>query len=106
MRGGPACGDSAGGLGDPGEQVFERGEFGLGELTDQLGVEFGDVGVPLATGAPTGIDRLITFGGGIPITTDGHLIGGIGVSGGHWTDDMKIAEAGLTALHQVPSQAG
>jgi hypothetical protein len=28
----------------------------------------------------------------------------IGLSGGHWTDDLKIAEAGLTALHQVPTQ--
>lgn len=50
---------------------------------------------PLASGAPAQIDRLISFGGGLPITVDGELIGGIGVSGGHWSDDMRIAEAGL-----------
>lgn len=55
---------------------------------------------PLAMGAPAQINRLITFGGGIPITIDGHLVGGIGVSGGHWTHDMKIAQAGLAALDQ------
>jgi uncharacterized protein GlcG (DUF336 family) len=54
---------------------------------------------PLATGAPTQIDRLVTFGGGIPITIDGQLVGGIGVAGGHWSDDMKIAQAGLSALN-------
>jgi uncharacterized protein GlcG (DUF336 family) len=54
----------------------------------------------LATGAPTQIDRLVTFGGGIPITIDGELVGGIGLAGGHWSDDMKIAQAGLAALNQ------
>jgi uncharacterized protein GlcG (DUF336 family) len=53
---------------------------------------------PLATGAPAQIQRLISFGGGIPIVIDGHLVGGVGVAGGHWSDDKKIAEAGLTAL--------
>ncbi|MGV9801249.1 GlcG/HbpS family heme-binding protein [Mycobacterium sp. NPDC003449] len=39
--------------------------------------------------------RLIVFGGGYPITVDGHLIGGIGVSGGHYSEDMEVAEAAL-----------
>ena len=43
-------------------------------------------------------DRLIVFGGGYPITTDVGTIGGIGVSGGHYTDDMEVAKAGLAAL--------
>jgi uncharacterized protein GlcG (DUF336 family) len=43
-------------------------------------------------------DRLIVFGGGFPIKTDQGIIGGLGVSGGHWTDDMVVAEAGLAAL--------
>jgi uncharacterized protein GlcG (DUF336 family) len=44
-------------------------------------------------------DRLIVFGGGYPITTDaGIIIGGIGVSGGHYTHDMEVAQAGLAAL--------
>lgn len=41
------------------------------------------------------IDRLIIFGGGYPITLDGEVIGGIGVSGGHYTQDMQVATAAL-----------
>ncbi|WP_019874082.1 GlcG/HbpS family heme-binding protein [Sporichthya polymorpha] len=52
---------------------------------------------PLATGIPT-VRRLVVFGGGYPIVIDGEMVGGIGVSGGHYTDDMKVAEAGLAAL--------
>jgi len=43
-------------------------------------------------------DRLIVFGGGFPLKTDAGLIGGLGVSGGHWSEDMEIAQAGLAAL--------
>ena len=53
---------------------------------------------PLALGAPTGIDRLVVFGGGYPIVVDDALVGAIGVSGGHYSEDMQVAEAGLGAL--------
>ncbi|MEZ0366844.1 heme-binding protein [Mycobacterium sp. pUA109] len=53
---------------------------------------------PLAQGAPAGMDRLITFGGGVPINVDGQVVGGIGVSGGHWSQDHQIAQAGLQAI--------
>jgi uncharacterized protein GlcG (DUF336 family) len=49
-------------------------------------------------GAPTGIRRLIVFGGGLPIVVDGPVVGGIGVSGGPWSDDIKIAKAALATL--------
>jgi uncharacterized protein GlcG (DUF336 family) len=52
---------------------------------------------PLALGAPTGIDRLVIFGGGFPIEVNGAIVGAIGVSGGHYSEDMEVAEAGLTA---------
>jgi uncharacterized protein GlcG (DUF336 family) len=42
--------------------------------------------------------RLVVFGGGYPIKIDGQLVGGIGVSGGHWKEDMQCAEAALAAL--------
>lgn len=42
--------------------------------------------------------RLVVFGGGYPIQLDGQTIGGIGVSGGHYHQDMQVAEAGLAAL--------
>jgi uncharacterized protein GlcG (DUF336 family) len=53
---------------------------------------------PLALGAPSGIDRLVIFGGGYPITIGGKIVAGIGVSGGHYTQDMEVAEAGLSAV--------
>ncbi|RYY27664.1 MAG: heme-binding protein [Sphingomonadales bacterium] len=42
--------------------------------------------------------RLVVFGGGYPVTEDGQVIGGIGVSGGHYEQDMQVAEAALAAL--------
>ncbi len=53
---------------------------------------------PLATGAPTGISRLISFAGGLPIVVGGTVVGAIGVSGGHWSQDQSIAEAGVDAI--------
>lgn len=43
-------------------------------------------------------ERLVIFGGGYPLQREGMLIGGIGVSGGHYTQDMEIAKAGIAAL--------
>src|SRR5579871_1340941 len=42
--------------------------------------------------------RLVVFGGGYPLSVGGQIIGGIGVSGGHYEQDMKVAEAGVAAL--------
>jgi uncharacterized protein GlcG (DUF336 family) len=53
---------------------------------------------PLAAGAAPGIDRLVIFGGGYPITVDGVVVGAIGVSGGHYSQDQEVAEAGLAAI--------
>ena len=43
--------------------------------------------------------RLVTFGGGYPIMENGQLIGAIGVSGGHYSDDMEVARAALDAIN-------
>jgi uncharacterized protein GlcG (DUF336 family) len=53
---------------------------------------------PLADGAVGGIKRLVIFGGGYPITVADAIVGAIGVSGGHYTQDQEVAEAGLAAL--------
>ncbi|MGH3321205.1 MAG: GlcG/HbpS family heme-binding protein [Streptosporangiaceae bacterium] len=53
---------------------------------------------PLASGAPAEVDRIVTFGGGYPITVGDAIVGAIGVSGGHYTQDMQVARAGLEAL--------
>ena len=42
--------------------------------------------------------RLVVFGGGYPISINGRVVGGIGVSGGHYTEDMQVAEAAIKAL--------
>jgi uncharacterized protein GlcG (DUF336 family) len=52
---------------------------------------------PLAAGAVGGIDRLVIFGGGYPIKVGDRIVGAIGVSGGHYTQDMEVAQAGLAA---------
>ena len=49
---------------------------------------------PLLVGIPK-VPSLIVFGGGCPIRLNGEVIGGIGVSGGHYSQDMKCAEAAL-----------
>ena len=53
---------------------------------------------PLAKGAVGGIDRLVIFGGGFPIKIDDAVVGAIGVSGGHYTQDMEVAQGGLAVL--------
>jgi uncharacterized protein GlcG (DUF336 family) len=53
---------------------------------------------PLAMGAAPGIERLIVFGGGYPIKIGDTVVGGIGVSGGHYSQDMQVAQAGLSAV--------
>ena len=42
--------------------------------------------------------RLVVFGGGFPIKQDGSIIGAIGLSGGHYTQDMECARAALDAI--------
>jgi uncharacterized protein GlcG (DUF336 family) len=43
-------------------------------------------------------DRLVIFGGGVPLVSEGRMIGGIGVSGGSSEQDVRIAEAGAAAV--------
>jgi uncharacterized protein GlcG (DUF336 family) len=41
---------------------------------------------------------LVTFGGGVPITVGGEVVGGIGVAGGTVDQDHEVAAAGAAAL--------
>ncbi len=43
-------------------------------------------------------DRLVIFGGGLPLIKDGKVIGAIGVSGGSEEQDQLCATAGLEQL--------
>lgn len=51
---------------------------------------------PLAAGF-VHTPRLVVFGGGYPVTVDGAVVGAIGVSGGHYSQDMQVAQAALAA---------
>ena len=42
--------------------------------------------------------RLLPWGGGLPILNHGNVVGGIGVSGAQELEDIACAEAGLRAL--------
>ena len=70
---------------------------GFGMSTD-MWHEFVKDDAPLAMGAPAGIDRLVVFGGGYPIKIGDAIVGAIGVSGGHYSQDMEVAQAGLAAV--------
>lgn len=42
--------------------------------------------------------RLVILAGGVPIVEDGHIIGGVGVSGASEEEDTACARAGLRAV--------
>ncbi|PAE40807.1 GlcG/HbpS family heme-binding protein [Bacillus sp. 7884-1] len=48
--------------------------------------------------------RLVIFGGGYPIKINNELIGGIGVSGGHYSHDMQVCQAALVVLKAFESE--
>jgi uncharacterized protein GlcG (DUF336 family) len=77
------------------DKAYTAAGFGLS--TDQWH-EFIKNDPPLAAGAASGIDRLVIFGGGYPLKVADRVVGGIGVSGGHYSQDMEVARAGLAIL--------
>jgi len=52
------------------------------------------LGLALAAGA----ERWTAMEGGVPIIVDGECIGGIGVSGGDWETDLRIAQAAVESI--------
>lgn len=57
----------------------------------------------LLHGVPAAIDRVVIFGGGVPIKVDGFLVGAVGVGGGTHEQDRQIAEAGVRVLEGAPA---
>lgn len=55
-------------------------------------------GQPLFGINTTNDGRIVIFGGGIPLSRDGEVVGAIGVSGGTPDQDHEVAEAGLAAF--------
>lgn len=52
---------------------------------------------PLKTGMPVR-PRNVVFAGGLPLTVDGQIVGGVGVSGGSAEQDTECAAAGMNAV--------
>lgn len=47
---------------------------------------------------------LVVFGGGLPLyDVNGHLLGGVGVSGGTVAQDIDVVTAGVAALQPNPA---
>lgn len=65
--------------------------------TDKVG-ELAKEDGPLFSLQTTNDGRFVAFGGGFPITVDGALMGGVGVSGGSAEEDMEIAKAALAII--------
>jgi uncharacterized protein GlcG (DUF336 family) len=57
-----------------------------------------DVAHALGLALAAGAERWTAMEGGFPIIADGECIGGIGVSGGDWATDERIARAAVEAI--------
>jgi len=52
------------------------------------------IGLALAAGP----ERWTAMEGGVPVLIDGQCIGGVGVSGGDWETDLRIAKAAVESI--------
>jgi uncharacterized protein GlcG (DUF336 family) len=57
-----------------------------------------DVTHALGLALAAGPERWTAMEGGCPILVDGECIGGVGVAGGDWVTDERIAQAAVTAI--------
>ena len=78
------------------DKAFTAVAMGFGVPTNELFNIVKD-DLPLAATVPTR-GRLLFLGGGIPIKHDGTVIGAVGVAGGHYAQDMQVAEAAIAAV--------
>ena len=75
---------------------------GIQKGTDALG-EVNQPGMP-AHGISSALGgRMVAVAGGLPITSDGSVIGGIGVSSGSPAQDLEVAQAGAAAFENMPT---
>jgi glc operon protein GlcG len=52
------------------------------------------IGLALAAGP----ERWTAMEGGVPVMVDGQCLGGVGVSGGDWETDLRIAKASVESI--------
>ena len=58
-------------------------------------------GQPLFGIHATNHERIVIFGGGVPVQSDGEIIGGFGASGGTVEQDEQVAQAALAGLWET-----
>ncbi|WP_047866687.1 GlcG/HbpS family heme-binding protein [Rubrobacter aplysinae] len=77
------------------DKAFTAAALGVstGELADMA-----QPGQPLFGINTTNGGRIVIFGGGIPLTRDGNVVGAVGVSGGTVDQDTEVAEAGVAVF--------
>jgi uncharacterized protein GlcG (DUF336 family) len=76
------------------DKAFTAASYGM---PTHVWYEFIKDDPPLLHGI-THTPRLIIFGGGFPIVLEGEVVGAIGISGGHYKQDMECARAALAAI--------
>jgi len=57
-----------------------------------------DLAHALGLALAAGPERWTAMEGGVPILVDGQCLGGVGVSGGDWETDLRIAKASVEAI--------
>jgi uncharacterized protein GlcG (DUF336 family) len=70
---------------------------GIQKGTDALGV-VSQPGMPAHGISSTLGGRMVTVAGGLPVFSDGQVVGGIGVSSGSPAQDHEVAQAGVAAF--------
>ncbi len=76
------------------DKAFTSASYGL---ATHVWFDFIKDDPPLLPGI-THTPRLVVFGGGYPIVLEGEVVGAIGISGGHYKQDMECAKAALQAI--------
>jgi uncharacterized protein GlcG (DUF336 family) len=71
----------------------KRPTSAMGAVGQELDVMHA-IGLALAAGP----ERWTAMEGGVQILTDGQCIGGVGVSGGDWQTDLRIAQAAVESI--------
>ena len=70
---------------------------GIQKGTDALG-EVNQPGMPAHGISSTLGGRMVTIAGGLPVTFEGQVVGGVGVSSGSPAQDYEVALAGILAF--------
>jgi len=74
-------------------RIFDKTTSDLAQLSQP--------GSPLYGIQETNAGKVVIFGGGIPITLNGSIVGAVGASAGTVEQDIAVAEAAIAALGQT-----